>query len=46
MKKRNDTINKKKKRKCIISKTFIIYVKTDLVLIMTMELHSIEITLK
>ena len=36
----------KKKRKCIISKKFVIYEKKDLVLMMTMELYSIKITLK
>ena len=33
-KKRNDTLNKKKNSKCIISKKFDIYVKQDLVLMM------------
>ena len=36
-KKRNHTINKEKKRKCIISKKFVIYAKKDLVLMIAIK---------
>ena len=42
MKKRNDTLNKKKKRKCTISKKFAIYVKKDLLLMMAKKYFQVK----